>query len=483
MTKTGIDWIAYYTPELYLDIEELAERRGIEPAKLKKGLGLTAMALCDTDEDTVTMASQAVLRLLEQSGTDPRTVGRLYMGTESALDAAKPTATYVASVVEKALEGSYGARCLKNCDVLDMTFACVGAVDALQNCLEWVRGDASRKAVVVASDFAKYPLASTGEYTQGAGAIAMLVSHNPRLCTVSRDFGVGMQGAGDFFKPFHTFSKARLLENALLAAGCDAAKAGEVMEKLSGDPFWGHPDADVLLHRDEPVFDGPLSNDCYCARITEALEHFSASQNTDVLRDWDRIIFHQPYAYQGRRMIAGNWVGWMADKGRLKEIEEQAGMELNRENAADFCKAAAKTPLYRQFVDERIEKGERASTLIGNMYTGSVFMSLVSMLRAEYEAGMDMSGRTIGCFAYGSGSKGKVFTLSVEPSWGLPVAGCDIFAYLASRRKVDFGTYEKLHSGLLTSPLADGKRVALAGVSREPLSEGLRKYSVDGSVI
>ena len=66
MAKTGIDWITYYTPGLYLDIEELAEKRGIEPAKLKKGLGLTAMALCDTDEDTVTMASEAVLKLIEQ---------------------------------------------------------------------------------------------------------------------------------------------------------------------------------------------------------------------------------------------------------------------------------------------------------------------------------------------------------------------------------------------------------------------------------
>lgn len=179
MAKTGIDWITYYTPGLYLDIEELAEKRGIEPAKLKKGLGLTAMALCDTDEDTVTMASEAVLKLIEQSGTDPRTIGRLYMGTESSLDSAKPTATYVASVVEKAVEGKYGERCFKNCDVLDMTFACVGAVDALHNCLEWVRGDASRKAIVIASDYAKYPLASTGEYTQGAGAVAMLVSHAP----------------------------------------------------------------------------------------------------------------------------------------------------------------------------------------------------------------------------------------------------------------------------------------------------------------
>lgn len=67
-----------------------------------------------------------------------------------------------------------------------------------------------------------------------------------------------MQGAGDFFKPFHSFSKMELLENALRAAGYPAEKADTVMEKLSEDAFWGSSDANVFLHRDEPVFDGPV---------------------------------------------------------------------------------------------------------------------------------------------------------------------------------------------------------------------------------
>ena len=77
MTKTGIDCISYYVPRLFLDIKTLALARGIEPDKLTKGLGLTAMALTDTDEDTATMAAEAALRLIEDNGIDPRTVGRL----------------------------------------------------------------------------------------------------------------------------------------------------------------------------------------------------------------------------------------------------------------------------------------------------------------------------------------------------------------------------------------------------------------------
>ncbi|MBQ1968214.1 MAG: hydroxymethylglutaryl-CoA synthase family protein, partial [Flavobacteriales bacterium] len=156
--KVGIDSIAYYVPQLYLDIETLAVKRDIVPAKLQKGLGLTAMAICDAGEDAATMAAEAVLRLIENENIDPRDIGRLYMGTESALDAAKPTATYVSEIVEAAMKEKYGERCMKNCDVLDMTFACVGGVDAMMNCLDYVRAGEGRRAIVVVADNAKYAL-------------------------------------------------------------------------------------------------------------------------------------------------------------------------------------------------------------------------------------------------------------------------------------------------------------------------------------
>lgn len=482
MVKTGIDCIAYYVPQLFLDIRALAEARGIEPDKLTKGLGLTAMGLCDADEDTATMAAMAALSLIENNGIDPRTVGRLYLGTESALDSAKPTATYVAGILEKALEGRYGERCLKNCDVLDMTFACVGGVDALHNSLEWVRAEPSRRAIVLAADFAKYALRSAGEYTQGAGAVAMLVAHEPRLCTVSGDFGVATCSVGDFYKPHRAFDKRALLAAALLAAGVnvDQTVLDGALDKLAGNDFWGHEDVQVFLHRDEPVFDGPLSNDCYCDRLTEALADFSRKQPLDVLADWDHLAFHQPYAYQGRRMIVRNWVDWMEARGRLDEVEQQVGMKrAEAENPVDFYKAAAKTAFYKAFVGERIERGEKASTLIGNMYTASIFMSLVSLLRSLYDQGTEAAGQTIGCLSYGSGSKSKVFALKIADKWREVIAGCDIFGDLSRRTEVDFATYEALHSGRQTMPVVPGKRISFAGTGSTPTTEGLRSYRVE----
>ena len=113
----------------------------------------------------------------------------------------KPTATYAVGMVEERLAERHGKGCLRHCDVLDMTFACIGATDALHNSLDWVAADEDNMAIVLASDIAKYELGSTGEYTQGAGAVALLVKWNPRLLVLRRLFGVAMESVHDFYKP------------------------------------------------------------------------------------------------------------------------------------------------------------------------------------------------------------------------------------------------------------------------------------------
>ena len=189
----GIDAIDYYLPKLALQISSLAEKRNIVPAKLEKGLGLKYMALPDVNEDTASMAANALLKLIENNNIDPHSIGRIYLGTESAVDAAKPTATYAVGTVENILSSKYGERCFKNCDVVDLTFACIGAVDALENCLNWVKVHPKKKAIVIASDVAKYGLESSGEYTQGAGAVAMLVTANPNLISINETIGISME--------------------------------------------------------------------------------------------------------------------------------------------------------------------------------------------------------------------------------------------------------------------------------------------------
>ena len=112
----GIDDIAIHFPRLFMDMRDFAEMRGADFAKLNKGLGLTAMSIPDVHEDTATMGAMAVMQIIDRNGLNPRDIGRMYLGTESALDGSKPTATYIVDMLTQRYGERYGTDCFVNCD-------------------------------------------------------------------------------------------------------------------------------------------------------------------------------------------------------------------------------------------------------------------------------------------------------------------------------------------------------------------------------
>ncbi|MBV6881913.1 hydroxymethylglutaryl-CoA synthase [Epilithonimonas ginsengisoli] len=440
MTKFGVDAASFYVPSLYLEIKDLAEKRGIEPAKLEKGLGLHKMALPDVHEDAATFAAEALLKLIQDYKLDPKEISRVYLGTESALDAAKPTATYAVQMVEEFLTEEFGERVFKHCDIVDMTFACIGAVDALHNALDFVRANPTKKAVVIASDYAKYELASSGEYTQGGGAVALLVSANPKLIEIDNNWGVATESVFDFFKPRRHFSKD------------DFPTAPE-----------NFPDK-IEVFTDEPVFDGQYSNVCYQDRIREAYEHYKDQTFTvRPYEDWRYLIFHLPYAFHGKRVFT-----------EIYSLENHLDY-----SDAEKQKGIAKSEDYINFINEKIEKSQRASSEIGNMYTASIFMALLSALQTSFNENEDLSEKEIGFLAYGSGSKSKVFVGKVSPEWKSVVEKWNLFEELKNRLPVNFETYEKLHRKQLDSSVNENyKGFGLTRIEKEsPVLKGARYYS------
>ncbi len=239
--QVGIDAIQFDVPKIFLPIKDLANARAIEPAKLEIGLGLLNMSLLDVHQDVITLAANAIYKLIEQENIQLEEIARIYVGTESGLDNSKPIASYLVSILENEL----GKGKLKHCDAVDMTFACIGGVDAFHNCLDYIRLNPSKKAIVVTTDNAKYDLNSTGEYTQGAGAIAMLVTSNPRILLINQPVGVSTEGVFDFFKPKQTISK-------------------ELITSSKNNPEWfGVLESEVTIVKEQPVFDGQYSNECY----------------------------------------------------------------------------------------------------------------------------------------------------------------------------------------------------------------------------
>lgn len=448
----GIDDMTCYIPKLYLDIETLAEKRNISYEKLSIGLGLHKMALPDAHEDAATMAAEAISRLIVQNQLDPRQIGRIYLGTESALDMAKPTATYATEMLETQFEADFGPRCFKHCDVVDLTFACIGAVDALLNCLDWVATNPENIAIVVASDVAKYELGSSGEYTQGAGAVAMLLRWNPRLLVVRRLVGVATEGVHDFYKPRRQqFSET-------------------------------------------PVFDGQYSNQCYQNRMEEALDHFrtlaiqeglfEAHQFPALSDRWARMIFHLPYAYHAKRMYVARFVAerkakglWKSDAAQYHLEEPSEGAEQFEKLQARFLKSVSDSPLYQRFVAQKLEQAQRASQETGNLYTASIFLALMSALECSAREGQELKGKKLGFVAYGSGSKSKVFEAVVQPNWHIMAVRFGVFNLLDQRLKLDYAHYELLHTGRQTTSIHPEKgRWKIESIGQEGVTLGARTY-------
>lgn len=436
----GIEAAGYYVPGLYLEIKDLAEKRGIEPAKLEKGLGLHKMGLSDVHEDAATFAAEALLKLIKDYQINPKEIARVYLGTESAVDAAKPTASYAVQMVEKVLEEEFGTRCFRNCDVLDMTFACVGGVDALHNALDFVKVNPDKKAVVIASDYAKYELASSGEYTQGGGAVVLLISSKPDLLVIENNWGVASESVFDFFKPRRSYNK----------------------EDLSGAPE-AYPEK-IEIFTDEPVFDGQYSNQCYQDRIKEAYYHYKELTGQDKpYENWKYIIFHLPYAFHGKRVFT-----------EIYSLENGLSYETSDEQ-----KAIAKSENYLKLINDKIEKTQRASSEIGNMYTASIFMAFLSALQTSFNENEELTGKEIGFIGYGSGSKSKVFAGKVSDGWRKVVEKWNLFEKLNQRTSVDFDTYEKLHRKQLKESVNNQyKGFGLVSIEAEnPVLIGARYYS------
>ncbi|MDI1317196.1 hydroxymethylglutaryl-CoA synthase [Flavobacterium sp.] len=446
--NVGIDSIAFDIPQLFLPITTLAENRNIEPEKLIKGLGLHKMSFPDVHQDVVTMASNAALKLIQQENLNPEEIHKIYVGTESGVDSSKPVASYVVSN----LESIFGEASFRNCDVVDLTFACIGAIDALQNCLDYIRLNPSKKAIVIASDNAKYDLNSTGEYTQGAGSIAMLITSNPSILSFANAVGVSTQGVFDFFKPRRYFSKAEAL-------------------KLADNPEWnGILENEIAIYKEQPVFDGQYSNQCYINRITEAYEHYKSEshQSGNIYENWESILMHLPYCFQGRRTFIEIFA-----KENPKLVELQLGETLK-----DKIKALAKSPEYLALVNEKILPSEIASGQIGNIYTGSIFLGLLSTLCHHFQQKSDLTNKKMGFIAYGSGSKAKVFEAEVSENWKDAIAKVKLFETLEKCTPIDFATYEKLHKKeTKQSIIAPKSEFYLDSIEKEnPVLTGARYY-------
>lgn len=191
--NVGIDALSFYTSPFYLTIDALAIARGYRSGSaIKKTIGQESMSVLPPDEDVVTMGANAAAMLRAEPGFGE--IELLVFATESAFDMAKAGGIYLRRLLGLPNE----------CRTFEVKQACYGGTAALQMALDWVRQNPDKKALVVASDNARYELNTSAEWTQGCGAVAMLLSANPRILALNGHSGYYTEDVMDFWHPNYT---------------------------------------------------------------------------------------------------------------------------------------------------------------------------------------------------------------------------------------------------------------------------------------
>ena len=187
--SVGIDAISIYTPRYFIDLKTLAKERGLDTNSYLNGIGQEKMAAPPPGEDIITMAANAANQVL--SNGNETGIRNLFFATESCVDQSKAGGIYVHKLL-----GLHS-----RCRVVEVKQACYGATAALQMALPMIKQNPGDKILIVASDIARYGLCSNGEQTQGGGAVAMLITSNPRLIAFDDETGFYTEDVMDFWRP------------------------------------------------------------------------------------------------------------------------------------------------------------------------------------------------------------------------------------------------------------------------------------------
>ncbi|AXQ99564.1 hydroxymethylglutaryl-CoA synthase family protein [Pseudoalteromonas piscicida] len=361
--KVGIDAMGVYVPKLYLDLTKdwavsRAPNTSLESinalrGKVDKGIGIQKISIPDHHEDSVTMAANAVVQALENGGINIDDVGSIIVSTESSIDQSKPISAYLLGLLE-----SYFSKKLNSVSCSQIQFACIGSTYAVENGLNALLARTNGKPyqIVVSTEHAIYPMKSAGESTQGAGAVALILSEDPRLVEIDPfSFGTCTKDESDFYRP--NISQT-------------------------------------------PVVDGKRSISIYCDCAESAFKE-NLSKSKVAPTQYHHFLFHVPFPKMAEYGLARIH---RVIKEQLGEIEKTSPDDVNRVELM-----LKRQPEFKASLEEQVNPSLILSRSIGNIYSGSLYLSLYSLLHASRNSSKSINKQHILMTAYGSGSCAKVF--------------------------------------------------------------------------
>ncbi|MCD6402265.1 hypothetical protein J7L36_00195 [bacterium] len=405
--KVGIEDMKVFVSPYYVDAKELAELRAKEVEvsaetlirKYKK-LGIKSFSVF-YDVDIIETASNLILELLERNNLSPKDISKMYTATESAIDNSKPLGTFILGELEK--HGNFERWATR-----ESKFACVAGSYDLWDAVNHVRLHPKEHVIVLCLDEALYEPGEPGEPTQGAGIIAMLVgSSNPAIELDFNNVGVCTRHTFDFYKP---------------------------------------------LNRKTPIVNGWESVYAYLYAMREAWDHFKArSQRPNLIREVNYLLLHNPYGLMVKDFMTYLFIHEMRAHQFFKELCRKIGSsepvgsgvkayltEETRRKHAEFRKKIRETEEFKRFYAKKVGASVKASELMGNLYTGSLFLQLASL--ETFGKPKPEPGDEIIFFGFGSGSGSLVY----NGIYRGPLKGVkSLKEELRNRKKLKISEYER----------------------------------------
>ncbi|KAL4970064.1 hydroxymethylglutaryl-CoA synthase [Aspergillus stella-maris] len=377
----GIKAIEVYFPRQCLDQTELEKHDGVSEGKYTIGLGQTKMSFCDDREDIYSIALTTLSSLMNKYNVDPKSVGRLEVGTETLLDKSKS--------VKSVLMQLFTPHGNTNIEGIDTVNACYGGTNAVFNSINWVESSAwdGRDAVVVCGDIALYAKGNARP-TGGAGCVAMLIGPDAPIV-----FEPGLRAsyithAYDFYKPD--------------------------------------------LTSEYPVVDGHFSLRCYTEAVDACYKAYAAREKTlkekaqngtngatqdeskNELDRFDYILFHAPTCKLVQKSYARMlYNDFLANPTHPSFVEVAPELRDIDYDTSLTDKNVEKTfmALTKKRFAERVRPGLDVATLCGNMYTATVYAGLCSLLsNVTFDPSQP---KRLGFFSYGSGLASSLFSAKV----------------------------------------------------------------------
>ena len=277
-------------------------------------------------------------------------------------------------------------------DGADNFNACFGGTAALFNSLAWADScfnTDNKFALVVASDLAKYdPNGAPGaRATGGAGAVALLVGRNaPHLVINPNRKGHFSKNVWDFYKPY--MEKEFPVVDAPLTLSCYFEAVDNCFDQLSLKIIKEKEQKNEKEHQNlKRKFSHVSDDDCFSVgssnsnvSISHTRPNNGSSDSTNskdiITSSYDCHIFHSPFyklvekSYARLRRNESNEIFGKLDQQTLEEASNSWSKEIEREWVAKSKENFLK----------KVHPGLMFSQRIGNMYTPSIYGSLVALI-------------------------------------------------------------------------------------------------------